>query len=67
MTTKFIGIKAIRKIKTHRVGTNDGVSKIVTIKEATEEKPTIQNPLEIRLPAKAIRRYHLKSSWIRKL
>lgn len=59
ITTKFIGINAIRYKRTQRVGTNVGVSKIAQIRAAIDEKPTMQKPLEIRFPANAIIMYHL--------
>ena len=59
-------MKATKKMRTHKVGRIEGISKIVQSNAAMGEKPTMQNPLDMRLPAKATRRNHLKSSYLRK-
>lgn len=59
ITTKFIGINAIRKINTQRVGIRLDTSKMEQIRAAIGEKPTMQKPLAIKLPENAIRMYHL--------
>ena len=61
ITTKFIGMKATRNMSTHNVGIRLGTSNIVHIRDAIDEKPTMQKPLDTRLPAKAARMYHLYS------